>query len=70
MTSIQINKAIENGTQITICPFDVWTNQASATVLSVGDGRIAYYQVDGCEAKVSRQVSFSTWNSIINQAGR
>jgi len=68
MTATQINEKIEHGTKITICPFDVWTNQASATVLSVGDDRIAYYQVDGCEAKICRQVSFSTWRSICDQS--
>ena len=70
MTAAQINNKINAGTTITICPFDVWTNQASATVLSVGADRVAYYQVDGCEAKVRRQVSYSTWRSIVAQASR
>lgn len=65
----KINAAIKAGVVIKICPWDVFTNQAQATVLSVLPGRVVYYQVDGCEAKISRQVSFSTWNSIKEQAG-
>lgn len=67
MTVTQINKAIEQ-TIISICPWDVWTNQASATVLEVRNDRIVRYQVDGCEATITRQVSFGTWRSICEQA--
>lgn len=69
MTVAQINSQIAAGTVITICPWDsAWTNQASATVLEVSEGRVVRYQVDGCEAKVCRPVSFGTWNSIVEQA--
>lgn len=68
MTVAQINAAIKNGTVITICPWDsAWTNQASATVLQVSDGRVARYQVDGCECTICRPVSYGTWNAIIAQ---
>jgi hypothetical protein len=71
MTPKVINTKIQSGTIIKICPWDTaFTNQASATVLSVGDNRTAYYQVDGCEATISRQVSFSTWRSIVAQAAK
>ncbi len=50
MTVNQINRRIKNGeVKITICPWDsAFTNQASATVLEVADGRVVRYQVDGC----------------------
>ena len=67
MTVAQINSKIATGTTITICPWDTWTNQATATVLEVSDGRVVRYQVDGCEAVVCRQVSFGTWRSIVEQ---
>ena len=68
MTITQINSKIANGTVITICPWDnAWTNQASATVLEVRLDRYVAYQVDGCEARVCRQVSFGTWKSIVEQ---
>lgn len=69
MTVAQINSQIENGTVITICPWDnTWTNQASATVLSVSEGRVVRYQVDGCECTICRPVSFGTWKTIVEQA--
>ena len=69
MTVNQINQKIEAGTIISICPWDdAWTNQSSAPVLSVGDGRVVRYQVDGCEAKICRPVSYGTWASIVDQA--
>lgn len=66
MTVTQINNHIQAGAIITICPWDsAWSNQASATVLSVSEGHVVYYQVDGCEAKISRPVSFGTWRTIV-----
>jgi hypothetical protein len=68
MTVAQINSQIASGKEIKICPWDsASTNQASATVLSVGEDRVVYYQVDGCEATVCRPVSLSTWRSIVEQ---
>ncbi|HYT45651.1 MAG TPA: hypothetical protein VEP90_25220 [Methylomirabilota bacterium] len=68
MTLQEINTKIENGLEISICPWDVWTNQASATVLEVRPDHYVAYQVDGCEARICRQVSYSTWRNIIEQA--
>jgi hypothetical protein len=71
MTVTQINEKIAAGAVISICPWDsAWTNQASATVLSVGDERVVRYQVDGCECTICRPVSFGTWNAIVEQASR
>lgn len=69
MTATQINEKIATGTVITMCPWDsAWTNQASATVLSVSEGRVVRYQVAGCEATICRPVSFGTWRAIVEQA--
>ena len=71
MTVAQINSQIKAGIVITICPWDsAFTNQASATVLEVRPDRYVAYQVDGCEAKVCRQVSFGTWRSIVEQVNK
>jgi hypothetical protein len=70
MTVAQINNKIETGTTtINICPWDsAWTNAASATVLFVGHDRTVTYRVEDCESMIQRQVSFSTWRSIVEQA--
>ena len=68
MTVEQVNAAIARGRVITVCPFDVFTNQVSATVLHIASDWTVTYQVDGCESKVRRQVSYAALQSIVVQA--